>query len=61
MTYFQWKPYEGGMEIWQCAEVDAAGSIPDFVKNKFAKKFSNALIILVDYLKTGKKIDSDED
>ena len=55
LTYFQWRPYDGGIEIWHASKMDPAGSIPDFVKKKMAKRFSNAVQILVNYLKTGAK------
>ena len=41
IAYFQWRPYEGGMEIWSVNQMDPSGSIPDFIKNKIAKRMGN--------------------
>ena len=53
ITWFSWKPYDGGLELKQIMKMDPAGMIPGFVKNKIAKRAAGGLLLLVDYLKTG--------
>ena len=55
ITYMSWKPYEGGIELQNLTMMDPAGSIPDFLKKKMAKRMANALQILVTFLQTGEK------
>ncbi len=55
VAYYAWKPYEGGMEIKFVNKVDPNGSIPDMIKNKMAKRMSNGVMHLVNFLKTGAK------
>ena len=55
ITYMSWKPYEGGIELQNIVMMDPAGSIPDFLKKKMAKRMANGLDILVKYLQTGEK------
>ena len=50
IAYFQWRPYEGGIEIWSCLKMDPMGMIPNFLKNKMSQRMGNALLILVDYI-----------
>ena len=33
-----WKPYDGGIEMTHVSQMDPAGSIPGFIKNKMAKR-----------------------
>ena len=43
ITHMSFKPYEGGIELQQCVQMDPAGSIPSFIKNKMAKRMANGL------------------
>ena len=55
ITYYAWRPYEGGLEIWHINKMNPAGSIPDFLKNKMAKRMANGVLNLVNFIKTGAK------
>mmetsp|Transcript_6875 Transcript_6875/g.8193 ORF Transcript_6875/g.8193 Transcript_6875/m.8193 type:complete len:98 (+) Transcript_6875:345-638(+) len=39
--YFQWRPYDGGMEIWCALKMDPRGMIPDMIKKKIGKRMKN--------------------
>ena len=43
INYVSWKAYEGGIELAYVGKMDPNGSIPDFIKNKFAARMTNNL------------------
>jgi len=53
IVYFQWRPYEGGMEIWHVQRMNPNGSLPDMFKKKMGKRMANVLLDIVAYLKSG--------
>ena len=53
ITYFSWKPYEGGMELRSVMKMDPNGSIPSMIKNKMGSRMAGGLKIMVDYLQNG--------
>merc|ERR1712079_155442 len=50
LTFMQSRPYDGGMEMNQVIALDISGMIPNVVKSKIAKKFSNIGLQISDYV-----------
>ena len=53
ITYWEFKPYEGGYEIRQVKSFDPAGWIMDWMKELMSSRLANGLKILVNYLNDG--------
>ena len=53
LTWMEFKPYDGGIELKHIVKMDPNGMIPGFIKDKAAKRLANTLLIIVDYLQNG--------
>ena len=53
LSYFSYKPYEGGIEITHILKFDPKGSIPDFWKQKQAERTVRSLKTVVEYCRDG--------
>merc|ERR1712110_508043 len=53
VTYMEYKAFEGGFDLRQVVKVDAAGSIPGWIKSKAASRMCSGPMIIVDYLQNG--------
>ena len=53
ISYFSYKPYDGGIELQQILCMDPAGWIIGPIKTAMSGRMAKALQLIVNYLKTG--------
>ena len=53
LTYMDWKPFDGGIDLRHIVKLDANGWIPDLVKQSALGRMSNSVQIMVAYIKDG--------
>ena len=53
LSYFSYKPYEGGIELTHILKYDPSGTIPEYMKQKQVGRTMRSLKTVVDYCRDG--------
>ena len=53
LSYFSYKPYEGGIEITHILKYDPCGTIPEYMKQKQVGRTMRSLKTVVNYCRDG--------